>query len=112
MHELDDKSGCGCGCGHHNVAPLTAYDGPDWTKEPDDAVVCHCLGVTKGQVLEAIKMGAYTVPLLKIMTGTVNGNECKQKHPLGRSCEVDLEQLIRLYQDVPPPFESSGGCGC
>jgi bacterioferritin-associated ferredoxin len=81
MHDIDGNNGCGCGCGHHHAAPAGAYDGPDWTNEPDEALVCHCTGVTKGQVVEAIHKGAYTVPLLKIMTGTVHGQDCKQKHP-------------------------------
>lgn len=112
MHGIDGNNGCGCGCGHHHAAPAGAYDGPDWTNEPEEALVCHCMGVTKGQVLEAINKGAYTVPLLKIMTGAVHGKDCKQKHPLGRTCEVDLEELIRIYQNVPPPLEPKGGCGC
>jgi len=113
MSGMDEKNGCSCGCDHHHGAgPRAAYDGPDWTQEPGDAVVCHCLGVTKAQVLDAIAKGAYTVPLLKIMAGTAQGSDCKKKHPLGRTCEVDLAELIRLYQSEPPPLEPSGGCGC
>lgn len=112
MSEMDTNNGCGCGCGHHHGATGLNYDGPDWITQPDDTLVCHCMGVTKAEVLAAINQGAYTVPLLKIMTGTVNGKQCKEKHPLGRTCEVDLEELIRLYQTLPPPLEPSGGCGC
>lgn len=112
MHDIDTNNTCGCGCGHHHSSAASAYDGPDWKSQPDDALVCYCMGVTKAQVVEAIIKGAYTVPLLKIMTGTVHGQDCKTKHPLKRTCEVDLEELIRRYQTQPPPLEPSGGCGC
>ncbi len=112
MHDMDTKNTCGCGCGQHGGAGQTAYDGPDWASLPDHTLVCPCRGVSKAQVKEAIRLGAYTVPLLGAMTGAGRGNECAQKHPQGRSCQADLAELIRIYQTEPPPLEPGDGCGC
>lgn len=102
---------CGCGCGQHGPAE----DGPppsrDWAQAADDELVCYCQTVSKGSLKEAIRQGAYTLPLLKAMTGAGRGRQCKQRHPLGRGCEADLEELIRLYAQPPAGLAVTGSCG-
>ena len=105
------KQSCGCGCGRHDgdhslrVAPTR-----DWTQASDEETVCYCQTIAKGALVEAIRQGAYTLPLLKTMTGAGRGRQCKQRHPDERGCEADLEELIRLYAQ-PPALERASGCG-
>lgn len=82
-----------------------------WREAPGDAVACPCQGVTKAQVVSAIEAGAYTLPLLKTMTGAGRGSDCKRLHPSGVSCEGDLQALLELYA-TPPAGTVTGGCGC
>jgi NAD(P)H-nitrite reductase large subunit len=109
MNMLTDNTGCGCGCGSHAPAAEPA-DLPDWAAQPEEALVCPCQGVTKGQVRRAVEQGAYTAPLVAAMTGAGRGTECESRHPAGRSCLPDVEELIRLYQTEPPPLPQGGGC--
>lgn len=105
-HEHDQKA-CGCGCGGH-ASP--APSGRDWAAASDSQIVCPCLGLSKSAIRAAIAAGAFTLPLLKIMTGAGRGRDCAHKHPLGRSCEADLAELLRLYAQ-PPAGWTPGGCG-
>lgn len=101
-----EHQGCGCGCGGGDFGqPMR-----DWATAGPDEMVCPCRGLDKAAVQGAIAAGAYTVALVKIMTGAGRGRDCERKHPLGRSCLADLEALVRLYAD-PPPGATGGGCG-
>lgn len=98
---------CGCGCGGH-AAPAPASR--DWATAPETEIVCPCLGLTKADICTAIRAGAFTLPLLKVMTGAGRGRDCARLHPQGRSCEADLAALLGLYAQ-PPAGWSPGGCG-
>ncbi len=100
--------GCGCGCG--GQAPAGLDLGIDWARAPESEVVCACAGVSKARIREAIAQGAYTLPLVKILTGAGQDDACREKNPRGRSCHADILELIRIYYHGPPPLE--GGCGC
>jgi hypothetical protein len=106
------QTSCGCGCGHHDEGDHSLRLAPtrDWTLAGDEETVCYCQTISKGALVEAIRQGAYTLPLLKTMTGAGRGRQCKQRHPDGRGCEADLEELVRLYAQ-PPALERAGGCG-
>jgi len=84
----------------------------DWSQADGDEVVCHCLGVNKRTIVEAIKSGAYTLPLVKTMTQAGRGKDCKRRHPEGRTCESDIDELIDLYSDIPRDKGCDCGCGC
>lgn len=105
----DHGHSCGCGCGGHGgpSGPATR----DWKAAPDSEIVCHCHGLTKGDILAAIEQGAFTLPLVKTMTGAGRGGDCKAKHPAGVSCEVDIDHLLGIYA-TPPAGHTGGGCGC
>ena len=107
---MQGHDGCGCGCGGHAPSFSDMDLGIDWARAPADELVCACAGVSKARVLEAIEQGAYTLPLLKILTGAGREDACREKNPRGRSCHPDLLELIRIYYHGPPPLE--GGCGC
>jgi len=104
-----DQHGQGCGCGHQHGA---AASRDDWPTAPAEAIVCHCLGLTKAQIVSAIEQGAFTVALVKTMTGAGRGNDCQQKHPLGHSCEGDLQRLVEAFGRPPEGYARGGGCGC
>ena len=103
--------GCGCGCGGHGGSCATPADMPDWKNLPDETMVCHCNQVDKGAVRRAVEMGAYTVPLLKISAGAGRCKpDCGKTSPLGRCCEPDLHELIRIYHQGPPEWLERGPC--
>ncbi|MFH1059960.1 MAG: (2Fe-2S)-binding protein [Pseudomonadota bacterium] len=106
MAREHEHQGCGCGCGGEPAGEPAR----DWARAGSAAMVCPCRGVDKAAVMAAIASGAYTVALVKTMTGAGRGRECGEKHPLGRSCLADLEALVRLYAD-PPPGAGGDGCG-
>ncbi len=101
---------CGCGCGGHQQALPDLDLGIDWARAPDSEVVCACAGVNKARIRQAIEQGAYTLALVKILTGAGRDDACREKNPRGRSCQADILELIRIYYHGPPPLE--GGCGC
>jgi NAD(P)H-nitrite reductase large subunit len=102
-----DHQACGCGCGGH-AGPGPA--GRDWATAPARQVVCPCLGLDKAAILGAIQAGAFTLPLLKVMTGAGRGRDCARLNPTGGTCEADLAELLRLYAQ-PPEGWPTGGCG-
>jgi NAD(P)H-nitrite reductase large subunit len=83
--------------------------GIDWARAPEEELVCPCAGVSKARIREAIAQGAYTLALVKILTGAGREDACRRKNPRGRSCHPDILELIRIYYDGPPPL--GGGCG-
>lgn len=106
-HDHHPGQACGCGCGGQGQAPAA---GRDWASAPGGEMVCPCLGLSKADICAAIGAGAFTLPLLKVMTGAGRGRDCARLHPQGRSCEADLAELLRLYAQ-PPPGWTPGGCG-
>ena len=90
---------CGCGCGHQEApeARLLAQ----WQAAPPHQIVCPCQGITKAQLIQAIECGAYTIPLLGVLTGAGRGKDCPRLHPQHRSCHPDLAALIQLYYRGP-----------
>jgi hypothetical protein len=105
-HDHDHQS-CGCGCGGHS-SPTPS--GRDWASADSSEIVCPCLGLGKAAICAAIQAGAFTLPLLKVMTGAGRGGDCARLNPWGRSCEADLAALLRLYAQ-PPAGWPQGGCG-
>jgi len=104
-----DGCGCGCGCGGDTGLQEGLDLGIDWARAPEDEVVCACAGVDKAGIRQAIEQGAYTLALVKILTGAGRDDACQEKNPRGRSCHADILELIRIYYHGPPPL--GGGCG-
>lgn len=110
MGDFEDIHSCSCGCGgHDDIAPTNGIM-PDWKKASDEEVVCHCCKVSKGQIRQAIEMGAYTIPLVKVATGACRGKDCERTNPLGRNCAADIQELIRIYHQGPPEWLERGPC--
>lgn len=92
-HDQHGSCGCGCGCGETPIVDNELAQ--RWRQAPDDEAVCPCAGVDKGAVKAAIAAGAYTAPLVKVMTGVGREVGCRQR----RQCQADLEVLVALYAD-------------
>lgn len=60
---------------------------------PDEEVVCECGKVTKRAIVDAVKNGASTLPLIKIITGAGRGRPCPNDH----GCLVDVREIIARY---------------
>jgi len=50
----------------------------------DEAMVCYCSGVTKGQITAAIGRGARTLADIKAATGACTVARCKELSPRRR----------------------------
>lgn len=100
MGEAQDSCGCGCGCeettGRSDPA-LKDY----WQRAADDELVCYCGQVSKGVIVRAIMLGAYTIPVIKVMTGACSGRDCQTLNPRGRCCAEDIKCLIELHASRP-----------
>ncbi len=108
MSHGEHEHSCGCGCGGHGrIGPATR----DWKTAPDNEMVCYCHGLTKADIVAAIQQGAFTLPLVKTMTGAGRDGDCKAKHPKGVSCDVDIDHLLAIYA-TPPMGYTPSGCGC
>lgn len=83
----------GCGCGGHGSSWLDDEELVRWDGADDDELVCHCAEVTKAVVVKAIRDGAYTLPLLKVLTGLGRGSPCPNNH----QCLTHLQPLLKLY---------------
>jgi NAD(P)H-nitrite reductase large subunit len=51
---------------------------------PGDELVCHCSGVTKNRIVEAIRAGARTLAAIKGATGACAIARCQELNPRGR----------------------------
>ncbi|MBI5523252.1 MAG: (2Fe-2S)-binding protein [Desulfarculus sp.] len=51
---------------------------------PPEAVVCHCSGVTKGQIMEAVSKGARSLAEIKAATGACTVARCGELSPRRR----------------------------
>jgi NAD(P)H-nitrite reductase large subunit len=112
MSKQTESQSCGCGCGCGEASPARPANLPDWASAGDEELVCHCGQVSKGAIKEAVLLGAYTLPLIKSMTGACRGKDCETKNPLGRCCAVDIQELIRLYHQGPSDWMNKGPCSC
>lgn len=90
LHQ-DGECGCGCGCGSSSSYEEEALQ--EWKDAPDDRIVCHCAEVSKGKIVETIRNGAYTAPLVKVLTGLGRGRPC----PNDNGCVTTLNILLKLY---------------
>jgi NAD(P)H-nitrite reductase large subunit len=56
----------------------------DIREAPDRELVCYCSGVSKGQILQAISLGAKTLEDIKALTGSCSVGRCKELNPRRR----------------------------
>ncbi len=61
---------------------------------PVDEIICWCSGVSKQTLLNAIKQGATTLPLIRTATGACTLGQCREKSPRGRCCSREIQILI------------------
>jgi NAD(P)H-nitrite reductase large subunit len=90
LHQ-DGECGCGCGCGGGSSADEALLS--EWREAPDDRLVCHCAKVDKNTIVGVIRSGAFTAPLVKIITGIGRGRPCPRKH----HCLEILDVLLKIY---------------
>ncbi|EKD83864.1 MAG: BFD domain protein (2Fe-2S)-binding protein [uncultured bacterium] len=70
-----------------------------WLSAPPEEIVCYCLGVSKGRIIEAIRSGCRSLKAIKDFTKACTGNECETKNPGRKCCSQDILELIDLYAD-------------
>jgi len=72
---------------------------------------CYCAGVTRAQVLEAVKKTRATrwSAIIKEITGAVPKCKCEEKNPLGKCCSENAYAAAIAECGVKPaPAKSSG----
>lgn len=70
---------------------------------PADEIVCYCGNVTKGQILQGIRMGNQDLPSLKAETGAC-GDSCAEVNPRGRCCTPEIVRLLKQECGTLPPI--------
>jgi len=70
-----------------------------WLSAPPTEIVCYCLGVNKGTIIEAIKSGCNSLKTVKDATKACTGNECENKNPSKKCCSQDILAILDLYSD-------------
>ncbi len=71
-----------------------------------DQNICYCKNVTKKDIIEAIKNGAETLSDIQKTTSAYTGSDCETLNPKGRSCNVDIFQILKEY------FDDISSCPC
>ena len=71
----------------------------DWKSAPDGEIVCYCRRVTKGQVLQAITVGAGTLKDVMEKTGAGKGRDCAVKNPRKVCCNTDIRRILDLFAE-------------
>ena len=59
-----------------------------------DDVVCHCAGITKGDVFRAVMLGARSIKDVRTVTVKLQEGMCEEKNPSGVSCQGEFEREI------------------
>ncbi len=70
-----------------------------WLSAPPCETVCYCLGVNKGQIIEAIRSGCNSLKSIKDRTKACTGSDCENKNPSTKCCSEDILAIIDLYSD-------------
>jgi len=70
-----------------------------WLSAPPSEIVCYCLGVNKGKIIEAIRSGCNSLKTIKDFTKACTGRECENKNPSKKCCSQDILTIIDLYSD-------------
>lgn len=60
--------------------------------------ICYCIGITKGEINQAIDNGATTLKSIKEQTKACTGSSCKTTNPQKRCCSKEINQLIKLKE--------------
>ncbi len=60
-----------------------------------DRIICHCIGVTEGRIVQAIREGSHTLKSIQESTKACTGNRCKELNPKGRCCSGDIITIIK-----------------
>ena len=63
-------------------------------------IVCHCGGITKGDIFKAAMLGARSIEDVKTLTGKPKQGECESKHPQGICCHPEFQREIDEYLEV------------
>jgi len=62
----------------------------------DDDLICYCVKVNKGTIVQAIRNGARTLQQIKETTQACTGDACKERNPNRRCCSKEIKQLINI----------------
>lgn len=63
-------------------------------KEAKDPTVCHCAGITREEIRQAVFMGARREEEVRILTGKMERGRCQERNPQGTCCSEDFQREI------------------
>lgn len=67
----------------------------DWKTAPSSQIVCYCLNITKGEIVNSIRSGCTTLDQIKESTKACTGKRCKELNPSGKCCSGDIIELLQ-----------------
>ena len=53
----------------------------------DDALICYCSDITRGEIKNAVKSGCRTIADVRKHTNKNITGQCREKNPSGKCCE-------------------------
>ncbi len=57
-------------------------------------VVCHCAGITKGDIFRAVMLGARSIEDVRALTGKTESGMCEEMNPKGVCCHPEFQEEI------------------
>ena len=59
-----------------------------------EEIVCHCAGITRGEIFRAVMLGARSIKDVRRITGKMEEGDCEQKNPQGVCCHPEFNREI------------------
>jgi len=89
----------GCECSYFSAAvsfKISDITNPLFYKDnSDDAVICYCAGLRRGEIRKAVKAGCSTAGEVRKFAKKTGSGNCEKKNPLGKCCKPVLARTIK-----------------
>lgn len=93
----------GCECSY--FSSVTSFKTSDLTiplfykDKSDDAVICYCAGLKRGEIRNAVKHGCKTTGEVRKYTKKTGSGNCDKMNPLGKCCKTVLARTVKVMLD-------------
>lgn len=103
----------GCECSYFTAAAsfkISDITIPLFYKDnSDDAVICYCAGLKRGEIRKAVKAGCSSAGEVRKFTKKTGSGNCEKKNPLGKCCKPVLARTIKEMLDSKKRVSVSAG---
>jgi len=93
----------GCECSYFSSAAsfkISDITIPLFYKDnSDDAVICYCADLTRGEIINAARHGCRTIGAVRRFTKKSGSGNCDKKNPLGKCCKPVFARTLKEMLD-------------